>query len=270
MSWHKNILAVALAAAAPVASAEQAMNLRGLQEAMKVSLPGDRTDVLPAVNGTRLVTFRWSPDVSFAIRAMEGTFVNIEVPEGEQVQGLYLSDAVRWSYHVTGDHRRVLIKPLAAGHVNTGTLITDKRSYELTLLSVPPGEMWFQRVRWQVPGQAEDGLYWRGQAKAAALPEVTPVVAGDPGVAPDRLNFGWKIKGTAPFRPQAVFDDGVRTWIRLGSVQDLPAIFAEQPTGLEVVDFSVQGAYVVVPSIADRFVLRLRKDEVRIVREKRG
>lgn len=271
MNSRNVLLAVALATALFGGAANAGT------DALKVGLSGDRTDVLPAMNGTRLVTFRYSPEVSFAVRAMKDTFVNIEVPEGEVVQGFYLSDGVQWTYHVTGDNRRVLVKPLDAGLVNTGTLITDKRSYELTMISVPPGEMWFQRVRWQVPGaaggDAKDGMYWRGQMRPSAAAAGAPLVAvagGDAApIDPTRMHFNYRVHGKAPFAPTAVFDDGVRTWIKFGDVQDLPAVFAEVSRGsLEVVDYSVQGPYIVIPSMARAFVLRLRNQEVRV--ERRG
>lgn len=258
MSLRKVVLAVALAAfAAPPVWA---------QDALKIGLAGDKTDVSPVGRASRLVTFRYSPDVSFAIRAMADTFVNVEVPEGEKIEGFYTSDAVRWSYHVTADGARVLVKPLEAGLVNTGTMVTDKRSYELTLLSVAPGAMWHQRVRWQVPGQAADGgFYVRPKAGEAGR---ASQLDGAGNIDPKSLNFGYTVKGKAPFVPESVFDDGKRTWIRFGTIQDLPAIFARSGSELEIVEFAVDGAYVVLPSVAKTLVLRLRNHEVTL--ERRG
>lgn len=232
-------------------------------EALKIGLPGDKTDVSPVSRASRLVTFRYSPEVSFAVRALQDTFVNIEVPAGEKIEGFYTSDNVRWSFHVTADGQRVLLKPLEAGLVNTGTLVTDKRSYELTLISVPLGETWHQRVRWEVPSQAAPGgIYVRSKAAPSAAPSNDPAT-----IDPARLNFGYRVKGEAPFAPEAVFDDGTRTWIKFGRVQDLPAIFGRAGTQLEILDFAVSGQYVVIPSVHRTFVLRLRNSEVVVERK---
>lgn len=267
MNLPKKLAAGLLACLLPVAIPAQAGNL----DALKIGAAGDSTDVMPTMRGSRLVTFRYSENVSFAIRALQDTFVNIEVPEGEVVQGLYLSDAMQWSYHVSGDNRRVLIKPSAAGLVNTGTLVTDKRSYELTMISVPLGESWFQRVRWQVPGaggQSGDGLYWRGQmGDSAGTQPGAPLTAGG-DIDPARMRFGYKVAGKAGFVPSTIFDDGVRTWFRFDGVQDMPAIFARRGGELEVVDYSIQGPYLVVPTTADGFVLRLRKEQVTVERRR--
>lgn len=268
MSWCKNvpvaILSLALCGQALAQSAP-------MSEMLKVGMAGDKTDVLPAMRGSRLVTFRYSPDVSFAIRALDQTFVNIELPVDEVVQGFYLSDGTMWEYHIAGDKRRVLVKPLAPGLVNTGTLVSNKRSYELTMMSVSAGDAWFQRVQWELPGaQGGAALYWGGQTASPVQSAVAkPASAGSiADVDPSDLNFGYRIKGRAAFAPSTVFDDGVRTWFRFDGVQDLPAIFAKTEGKLEVVDYAAQGAYVVVPAISKEFVLRLRKSEVKVERKR--
>lgn len=265
MSLHKTMVVALLGGllATPVALAGA-----GSMDALKVGAAGDTTDVLPALRGSRLVTFRYTENASFAIRALQDTFVNIEVPDGEVIQGLYLSDATQWSYHIAGDNRRVLIKPLQAGLVNTGTLVTSKRSYELTMMSVPLGEAWFQRVRWQVPGaggESADGLYWRGQMQGGTPGTAAPLGAE---IDPARMNFGYRVNGKGAFAPATVFDDGTRTWFRFDGVQDIPAIFARRGGELEVVDYTMQGGYLIVPTVAEGFVLRLRKEQVVVERRR--
>lgn len=258
MNLRKRLLlgAMCVALATPVYSADL--------DVLKIGLAGDKTDAMPAAKATRLVTFRYSRDVSFAIRALVDTYVNVEMPEGEVVQGFYLSDRERWEYDVTGDGRRVLVKPLQPGLINTGTLVTDRRSYELTLISVGLGEPWYQRVSWVVPGAkgSGNGFYWRGDSVASGTGSAK---ADEPSsLSAGSLNFKYRVSGRAPFKPTTVFDDGVRTWFRFDGVQDLPAIFATVGKQLDVVEYSVQGNYVVVPSLAEAFVLRLRNAEIKV------
>jgi len=273
MNWRNPLPSLAFFALLLAASAQAQSDGTPSLDALKIGLQGDSTDVLPALRGSRLVTFRYNPDVSFAVRALEDTYVNVEVPDDEVIEGLYLSDATQWNYHVAGDNRRVLIKPLSPGLVNTGTLITDKRSYELTMISVPLGEMWFQRVRWQVPGKGADsfdGTYWRGQSRAGTRSPASASTSSLSDIDPASLNFDYQIKGKARFAPTTVFDDGVRTWFRFNSIQDLPAIFAKREDGMEVVDHSIQGDYIVVPLIAPSFVLQLHKTKVTVERSRRS
>jgi len=234
-----------------------------------LQLPGkDVTDSDPVTRSTRLVTFRYSPDTAFAVRSLANVFTNIEVPEGETIQGFYLSDAVAWSYHVTGDKRRVLVKPTEAGAINTGTLVTDARTYELTFAAVQTGEIWHQRVRWAVPGAAgESSSFYEPTIGAAGQ---GGNASGAVGVDPATLSFNYTVKGRADFRPTVVFDDGVRTWFRFDGVQDIPAIFAGKGRHIDVVEFAVRDGYVVVPAIADTFTLRLKREEVIVQRSGTG
>lgn len=237
-------------------------------QAAKLLAPGDTTDMLPVANNSRLVVFRYDPNRSFAIRALAGAFVNVELPEGETVQGYYVADPVNWGYHVTGDNRRVLIQPKQPGLVTTATLVGDKRSYELTLVSVAPGEPWMQRVQWQVPGAGMgDGLYWRGgQAAAPAGADAAPAALR---LDPARLDFGYRMIGKARFAPAAVFSDGTRTYLRFDGVQDIPAIFAVRRDGqMEVLPWAVEGGYVVLPSVQDVMELRLGREALRVERKR--
>lgn len=224
-------------------------------------------DATPVINTSRMVTYTWTPSRSFAIRALGGLNTDIEVPVGETIEGFYLSNATDWSFHVTGDHRRVLLKPAQAGLYNTALLVTNKRSYQLTLVSVPPTNVWFQRVEWAIPNTnvGGNGAYW-SPATAAGAPQAD--AAPDPATLnPSSLYFDYKIDGRAAFRPTTVFDDGARTWIKFPpKSQDLPAIFAITDRKLDVVDYSVADGYVIVPRVAAEFVLRLNGQKVTIDR----
>lgn len=256
---RSNLLALAIAAGLILSPAAFAANT----SAQMPKGPGvadfalDRTDVAPVAANTRLVVFRYSDQVSFTIRSIPNAFTNVEVPDGETVQGFYLSDPAAWGFHVTEDKKRVLIKPASSGAYTTGTLVTDKRSYELTLIAVEPGMPWMQRARWEI-----------GDATATGIYEPEPIVneQGSTGVAPEKMNFGYSIRGRADFAPAVVFDDGVRTWFKLGASQDLPAIFAVTDGKVDVVDFVRRGDFVVVPRISQEWRLRLNRDEVRVKR----
>lgn len=236
-------------------------------QALKVGLAGDRTDVSPiGATSSRLVEFRYRPDRSFAIRALANEFVTLEAPEGESIVSFVISDAENWEHTVMKDNRRVLVKAVSDGaQVTTGQLVTDKRSYPLTFIAVSLGQPWFQRVRWQVSAESVPGVTWRGQAAPAQIGgSDTPVDV--PTMDPEKLHFGYRVKGRAAFRPSTVFDDGVRTWILLDEVQDLPAVFGSVGKKLEVLDYSIHGKYMVVPVVSKQLTLKLRHDEVTLER----
>lgn len=224
-------------------------------------------DATPVINTSRMVTYTWSASRSYAVRALGGLNTDIEVPAGETIRGFYLSNANDWSFHVTGDNKRVLLKPAQSGLYNTALLVTDQRTYQLTLVSVPPSDIWFQRVSWNVPTatQGLNGVYWEpGHQAGASTGANVPDVAS---INPASLYFEYAIRGDAAFKPIAVFDDGERTWIKFpAKAQDLPAIFAITDHKLDVVNYSVADGYVVVPRVAAEFDLRLDGKQVTVRR----
>lgn len=89
-------------------------------------------------------------------------------------------------------------------------------------------------------------------------------------MSPDKLNFDYKVDGSAPFRPETVFDDGKFVWLRLPV--DAPfAVPIVKDHGDDVSpNFIRRGQYLVVQQLADRIVLRAADDEVTISRHRRG
>lgn len=225
--------------------------------------------------------FIYSPNDVFEIRARVGSFVNIEVPRGETIEGLYLSDTTLWRFVVAADHSRVMIKPGRAGLSNSGTLVTNRRVYEISLLSVEAGQPWHQRVQWNPdqPQQQAWGIFApafdsftqpQSQARvgqaAAAAPAAAVAPTDEIMVDAARVSFNWSIEGEARFRPISVFDDGRFTYIRMPVVQDLPALFAQDDGQMRIVDYAVRGDTLIVSRVSDSFVLRLGDQSVRVIR----
>jgi type IV secretion system protein VirB9 len=87
------------------------------------------------------------------------------------------------------------------------------------------------------------------------------------------MNTAYTVTGDAEFRPSQVFDDGVRTFLRIPErLQELPALFMTTPDTheLALVNYAVVGGYIVVQRTMDRFLLQLGKARVRIERISRN
>lgn len=240
----------------------------------------------------RIVKLTYHPFKVYHIHARAGSFTNIEVSPGERIEGFYLSDTTFWRYVVAKDLARVLVRPSEAGQHTSGTLVTNKRVYELSFTSVEPGRPWQQRVQWDEPREDKPawGVFEPAFRAAFALPPtgVEEVKAQGGGAQPvsakpaegaaqdavavdaARVNFRWRIEGQAPFRPSVVFDDGRFTYVRLPQVQDMPALFAIDAGQMRVVDYAVRGDTLIVHRISDALLLRLGQQEVRIVRHDAG
>lgn len=231
----------------------------------------------------RIEQFIYHPNRVFHIRSRAGSFTNIEVPSDEVIEGFYLSDTTFWRFVVAKDQARVLVKPGEPGVTNSGTLVTNKRVYELSFRSVPDGEPWHQRVQWDKT--KDEALAWgvfepffvgtaqQGIVEQSVKPGASPSAAPKPQAADEvavdaaRVRFRWRIQGDAPFRPSVVFDDGKFTYIRMPDVQDYPAIFVEDAGKVRVVDYVVKNGIIIIHRISDAIVMRLENQVVRIERD---
>jgi len=231
----------------------------------------------------RIEQFIYHPNRVFHIRSRVGSFTNIEVPSDEVIEGFYLSDTTFWRFVVAKDQARVLVKPGEPGVTNSGTLVTNKRVYELSFRSVPDGEPWHQRVQWDktkdealawgvfepfFAATAQQGVVDHSVKPPASPPEPSkPQAADEVAVDASRVRFRWRIQGDAPFRPSVAFDDGKFTYIRMPDVQDYPAIFVEDAGKMRVVDYVVKNGIIIIHRISDAIVMRLENQVVRIERD---
>jgi len=275
-------LILALAVRAPLARASRPL---GAHEARSGQAPielGPRAQAPSAIPGeAKLVTFVYDPNDTYGIVCLPGAVTDIELRSNERVMALALGDSVRWQAQKKDAH--LFVRPLAAGLFTSATLVTNERTYELTLRSASPGGAWYQRVSWSYPdivaieesraAIALDEARQKARAKRAHAEAESGAL---PSVPADRLNFGYRLVGDAPFRPSQVFDDGTFTYIRFArKPQELPALFIETPNArdeLAVYNFEPRdpaapaSPMIKVHRLFDMAVLKLGAEEVTITR----
>ncbi|MEI6319357.1 MAG: TrbG/VirB9 family P-type conjugative transfer protein [Pseudomonadota bacterium] len=217
---------------------------------------------------TRLVVFRYDPNDSYLLLTRPGAVTHIALEPDESVVALALGDTVQWIVQDKGPN--VFVKPVRPDLYTSGTLVTNRRTYQLGLRSSPEGGAWYQRVSWTFPGlialaRESDGRDPRGAAPAAQ-PGLGRSAAE--GVRIERLNFDYRITGRAAFRPAQVLDDGRFTYIQMPvSLQEMPALFVAGESGEgERVNYLVRGRFLVVQRLADRLLLRLGRAQVSVER----
>ncbi len=94
--------------------------------------------------------------------------------------------------------------------------------------------------------------------------------SGPISVAPDKLNFDYTVSGSAPFRPEVVFDDGKSVWLRLPVRAPFAVPIVDDHGDKISPNFIRRGPYIVVQQMADEIVLRAAHDEVTITRNRHG
>ena len=227
---------------------------------------------VPMPLDTRLVVFRYHPDESYVVLTRPGAVTHVALEPDETITAFALGDTVQWIVQERGPH--LFVKPVRAGLFTSATLVTSRRVYQLALRSGPEDGAWYQRVSWSHPAVVVAGGT-QVPAPVSAPASGATSSSGLPALDLARMEFGYRIDGEAAFRPAAVFDDGRFTWFRLpAGLSELPALFAVTPDADgeagELVNYLARGRWLVAQRVAPRFLLRLGREQVRVVRDAAG
>ena len=191
----------------------------------------------------------------------------IELEEGEALLSVIAGDTERWMISEAyagagGATPLVVVKP--TGHDLTTNLVlaTDRRLYELTLDAPPqvepqaeaqadsegsetnPQSLYTRRIRFYYPDDMVRALRQRNDALERAAASTTPL---NDDFRLENLNFNYRIlrgKGF-PFEPEQVFDDGVRTYIKLPASakgEVLPVLFTTENGERQILNYAVRAA----------------------------
>jgi type IV secretion system protein VirB9 len=212
----------------------------------------------------------------FQIYTSPGHVTNIMLQEGEELVGpgpVASGDTVRWiigdTVSGTGLTRRVhiLVKPTRSDISTNLVINTNRRTYHLELSATTSTYM--AAVSWTYPQDALIAL----RSAATEAERSAPVAAG---IDFSALSFAYRLAGDRPqWRPLRVFDDGRQVFIEFpASIAngDMPPLFVIGADGsAELVNYRVQGRYMVVDRLFDKAELRLGSGrnarQVRIIRE---
>lgn len=247
-------LVAALSALAPITTVQA--------EARPIALPTD----------TRLVEFVYQPNQTYTILTRPGDVTNIQLSDDEELATLAMGDTAQWVYSTIPGH--IFLKPVFPGLLTTATLVTNKRTYQLTLRSSPEDGKFYQQVTWHNPAliayRNEQASQRMVQMETAARVEQARMASTvvTPNVSLESLNFDYEVRGRAPFAPSQVFDDGKFTWIRIPDSQELPAVFLLGERGeAELLNYTLRDRYIVVQRLVPGVLLKLGRDEVKITRK---
>jgi type IV secretion system protein VirB9 len=229
------------------------------------------TDPVTLPNDARIAIFPYSRDQIFRILTAPAKLTTIELAPGEKLTvDPAMGDSVSWAIDTDGANH-VYIKPMKPGMVNTLHLTTNLREYDMTLVSSPLGGLFYQSVRFRYTESLMAKVRARAEASGSGAQNADGATDSGPiGVSPEKLNFEYTVSGSAPFKPETVFDDGKFVWLRLPA--DAPfAVPIVKDHGDDVApNFIRRGPYIVVQQLADKIVLRAQNDEVTVTRGRRG
>lgn len=188
---------------------------------------------------------------------------------GESVKDVLIGDSARWTVAPavsgSGDAIRTyaVIKTQDVGIATNLIITTDRRIYQLTLKSAKRDHM--PLISFIYPQNAQSAWAALREQKQTAEQNKQALKAAEqrnaiPGIGMriEDLNFNYSIRGNAAWKPQRVFDDGVRTYIELppqAVSSEAPIVLMPRHGENEMVNYRLHNNRYVVDRLAPSLVM---------------
>lgn len=200
---------------------------------------------------------------------------DIALEPGENIKEVQIGDTVRWvispAISGSGDAEvsHVIIKPTEAGLQTTLAIFTDRRSYHMNLKSTSSKYFPFVTFAYADQLQAQWDEYKNYKKKQEKSQSFTK---GDGTLTNvNNLDFNYRIKGSASWKPTRVYNDGVKTFIELpyaAKYKEVPALLVlDEHDNEQLVNYRFKDGKYVVDKIFDAaaLVLGVGSDQTKIV-----
>jgi type IV secretion system protein VirB9 len=206
-------------------------------------------ETLPAkgVIDSRIRVAPYNSEEVYRLHGYVSYQIDLEFEPGETFVGLGAGDLEGIAF--VGQDNHLFLKPKAAKVATNLTVLTSRRHYQFDYTAATG------RPRAGDP----DVIYalrfvYPAGPQAAAARQIDAAFGAADAASP---NVDYWYCGHPSLRPVAASDDGVRTRLRFGAHAELPAVFVRNDDGSEsLLNFSMDGADLVVHRVAHRFILR--------------
>lgn len=255
-----------------------------------VSTPGGQVNApqsvnLPVAGAGGVVRFPFGsvqPSIVCAVLQV----CDVALQPGEQVNGIQLGDAARWSVEpaISGagptETMHLIIKPLDVGLETSLAVHTNRRSYHMRLRSHRTEYMPLVAFTYPEDQQAKwDMAKLREQkAEQARQDNIIPQTGEYLG----NLNFEYSVDGSVAWKPTRVYNDGKKTIIEMPTAMsqtEAPTLLVVRKDGglfsdaeTVMVNYRVQNNRYIVDSVFDKAILVAgvgsSQDRVTITRSK--
>jgi len=190
----------------------------------------------------KLVTY--DPNNVVVIAGKYGYQTQVVFAPNETVQNVSVGDSLAWQLVPVGNN--LFVKPVAQSKTNM-TVLTSGNSYNFQIDSTNPNITPTYKVQfvYAAGGYDQNGL---------------SNVVGE--FNPDKLNWKYTFTGDRYLAPVAAFDNGTFTYFKFNkaAMSQEPAIFIVDKGQHEtLVNYHIQGEYLVVNTVAPQFTLRSGK-----------
>ena len=222
----------------------------------------------PTFADQRIKTLTYQPDQVFAVKTHQFVSTLIQFGDDETLRGdvpLVGGDLEAWSIAFVGE-RAIALKPIqSAPHTNL-TVITTQRVYHFDL-DISTDKRTNDTATYAIRFIYPEHQQREQEAAELAERENEAWRLSQRTVDPVEINLNYRLRGAKKLRPRQIFDDGKFTYFLFDDKRPVPAVFAVDNDLETLVNFSRQGAYLLVQRLAERFILRAGKAKAEAIRE---
>ncbi|HSW69150.1 MAG TPA: P-type conjugative transfer protein VirB9 [Gammaproteobacteria bacterium] len=192
-------------------------------------------------NDPRIKVVMYDPNNVVLLKERYGYQTQISFGSDETIQSVSVGDSSAWQ--VVPVSNNLFIKPVAVSKTNM-TVLTNQNSYNFQLDSTDNDAHLTYKLQFTYPaiGYSESG-------------QSTSVTT----LNPENINWKYSFTGNHDLAPFEAFDDGKFTYLRFreDGMSHLPAVFiVDQNKNETLVNYHMQGDYMVINSVARQFTLR--------------
>ena len=208
-------------------------------------------------------------------RPMRMTDVALE--PGESIMGIHAGNTVRWMFSPSQSMKNglavshIVVKPSQPG-ISTNLLVhTDKRTYNLDFTATDNSQ-YIRGVTFSYQTNDLTAIFTRSQQSNPRKPLEDELQLGTDGVNLDTLYTRYTIidNNKVDWKPDAVFDDGNKTYIRMPlRFSETPAFYIYLDKKETLSNYRVKGRYYIVDRLFDRAYLKIGSKRVAIVRDEK-
>jgi type IV secretion system protein VirB9 len=197
---------------------------------------------------------------------------DLELQPGEVINSMVLGDNARWFAEiifsgiggVSTSH--VVFKALNSGLKTTVVITTDRRVYHINLKSDRQKHMLYSGFMYP-----REQLKIADDAQARITAEQTKKITAE-GFDISKLNFDYEISGDAGWKPLQIFDNGIKTYIKLPKMEEMPMFLVKTTAGKGLVNYRVKNNCFIVDRIFDEayLIIGVDKEQEKITLKRLG
>ena len=200
---------------------------------------------------------------------------DVALEPGEEIMGIHAGDTVRWQFSPSQSMKNglavahIVVKPSQPGISTNLVIHTDRRTYNLDFTS-SEGTQYLRGVAFSYQTNDLTYLFTSNNKKKASDKELEDKMqVNNFDVDLEDMYTKYNIINAAKvdWSPEAVFDDGDKTYIRMPSrFSETPAFYIVLAKKETLTNFRVKGRYYIVDRLFDKAYMKVGSRRVAIVR----